>query len=150
MTAAEYLKDLSAWDFKILATDISTKMLYKASEGRYTKQEVLKVPNSIVSTYFDRFGKRPHEEFVVKDEIKRSISFRRLNLLQDEYPFNGPFDLIVCRNVMIYFDDQTKAGLLENFHRYLAKGGYLFTGHSESLFRYEHLMKRIQVAVYRK
>ncbi|MFH1135813.1 MAG: protein-glutamate O-methyltransferase CheR [Pseudomonadota bacterium] len=150
ITAREYLGDQGAWDLKILATDISTKVLRKAIEGRYAKQEVLKAPPTIVQKYFERGGSRDETIYQVKDDIKRMVIFRRLNLLDNSYPFKGLFDLIVCRNVMIYFDNHTKQELLRRFHRYLSPGGYLFTGHAESLASYEHLFQRVQVAVYRK
>ena len=150
ITAKEFLGDNNSWDLKILATDISTKVLRKAIEARYSKQEVMKAPTATVQKYFERGGTREAATYQVRDEIKRMVYFRRLNLLDDGYPFKGPFDLIICRNVMIYFDNKTKQELLQRFHRYLAPGGYLFTGHAESLASYEHLFQRIQVAVYRK
>ncbi|MEW6262869.1 MAG: protein-glutamate O-methyltransferase CheR [Thermodesulfobacteriota bacterium] len=150
ITAFDHLGDPSAWDIKILATDISTRMLRKGLTGQYSRQEVMKAPPSTVQRYFDRDGNRNNVVYRVKDEIKRLVVFRRLNLLRESYPFQGRFDLIVCRNVMIYFDQPTKQSLLQRFHRYLAEGGCLFTGHAESLTAYEHLFKRVQVAVYRK
>jgi chemotaxis protein methyltransferase CheR len=150
ITAHQHLGDHHGFDLKILGTDISTKVLRKGVEGRYSKQEVLKAPTQVVQQYFDRHGDRRETVYEVKPEIKAMVSFKRLNLLLDSYPFSGRFDLIVCRNVMIYFDTETKKKLLEKFHRYLNDGGYLFTGHAESLTAYEKMFKRIQVAVYRK
>jgi chemotaxis protein methyltransferase CheR len=150
MTALDAMNNESNWDLKILATDISTKVLRKGMEGQYSRQEVLKAPPPIIQKYFDRYGDRQNVAYQVKDEVRRLVSFRRLNLLGDSYPFSGHFDLIVCRNVMIYFDGPTKEDLLKRFHRYMEDGAYLFTGHAESLTSYEHLFKRVQVAVYRK
>ena len=150
MTALDALNNDTSWDLKILATDISTKVLRKGMEGKYSRQEVLKAPPAVIQKYFDRHGDRQSPVYQVKDEVRRLVSFRRLNLLGESYPFSGSFDLIVCRNVMIYFDGPTKEGLLRHFHRYMVDGGYLFTGHAESLTSYEHLFKRVQVAVYRK
>ncbi len=150
MTIQEQLGGDTRWDVKILATDISTKMLRKAVEGQYSKQEVSKAPNTLVQRYFHRVGENLAPLFQVVDPIKKMVSFRRLNLLEDAYPFKGQFDLIMCRNVMIYFDVQTKQDLLRRFHRYMEDGAYLLTGHAESLANYEHLFKRIKVAVYKK
>ncbi|MFH1091324.1 MAG: protein-glutamate O-methyltransferase CheR [Pseudomonadota bacterium] len=149
MTALGHLEE-GNWDLKILATDISTKVLRKALIGRYTRQQVLKIPPQVIQRYFERRGDRHENAYEVAEQIKKMVAFRRLNLLQETYPFNGPFDLIVCRNVMIYFDLATKQRLLQKFHRYLADGGYFFTGHAESLTAYEHLFKRVRVAVYRR
>ena len=150
MTALDAMNNDSSWDLKILATDISTKVLRKGMDGQYSRQEVLKAPSAIIQKYFNRMGDRQNAVYQVKDEVRRLVSFRRLNLLSDSYPFSGRFDLIVCRNVMIYFDGPTKEGLLKRFHKYMEDGAYLFTGHAESLTSYEHLLKRVQVAVYRK
>ncbi|MBU2552443.1 MAG: protein-glutamate O-methyltransferase CheR [Proteobacteria bacterium] len=150
MTILEYLGNDRSWDLKILATDISTRMLRKGIDGVYTKQQVVKVPTVMVQNYFERTGDRQNTVYQIKDEVKKLVTFRRLNLLDSDYPFSGKFDLIVCRNVMIYFDLPTKQALLSRFHRYLSDGGHLFTGHAESLTSYEHLFKRVQVAVYKK
>ncbi|MEW5725508.1 MAG: protein-glutamate O-methyltransferase [Thermodesulfobacteriota bacterium] len=150
MTTKEHLPDGGNWDFKILATDISTKVLRKAVAGRYTRPEVLKAPAGYIQKYFDRSGDRHEPVYEVRREIKDLVVFRRLNLLMDSYPFSGLFDLIVCRNVMIYFDQPTKQALLSRFFRYLEPSGYFFTGHAESLTGYEHLFRRVRVAVYRK
>ena len=150
ITAREAIGNDNSWDLKILATDISTRMLRKGIDGRYNRQEVMRAPGQLVSKYFSRAGDRSQPVYQLKDDVRRMVSFRRLNLLQDSYPFAGLFDLIVCRNVMIYFDHPTKNDLLKRFHRYLDNGGFFFCGHAESLTSHEHLFKRVQVAVYRK
>ena len=150
ITVREFLGDDKNWDIKILATDISTKVLRKGMAGQYSREEVIKAPKTIVQRYFNRTGDRLNPKYEVKDELKQMVVFRRLNLLDKSYPFSGSFDLIVCRNVMIYFDVPTKQWLLEQFHHYLEDGGYLFTGHAESLSSFDHLFQRVQVAVYRK
>ena len=150
MITRDYIGDHGQWDIKILGTDISTRMLNKAIRGSYTRQEVMKVPATLIQKYFHRTGDRNKAEYHVRNEIKNMVTIRRLNLLQENYPFQGRFDLILCRNVMIYFDTKTKQALLARFHRYLDDGGYMFTGHAESLSGHEHLFKRIQVAVYQK
>lgn len=150
MTVQEYLAGETGWDVKILATDISTKVLQKGIAGRYTRQEVLRAPPQTVQRFFTRKGDRKNPIYEVTDEIKEMVTFRRLNLLDERYPFTNPFDLIVCRNVMIYFDFRTKQVLLRRFHKYMGKGAILFTGHSESLSGFKHLFHRVQVAVYQK
>ena len=150
ITANEYIQGDNSWDLKILATDISTKMLRKAFEGKYSRQEVLRAPSPVIQKNFQRHGDRHHPVYEVNPDIKKMVSFRRFNLLEEKYPFSGLFDLIICRNVMIYFDLETKKKLLQQFYHYMAKGGHLFTGHAESLSGFDYKFKRVQVAVYKK
>lgn len=137
-------------DFRILATDISTRALAVAARGIYPKEKVLKVPEPLRSRYF-----RPHPpdraaaQYDVAQALKSIISFRRLNL-KDAYPFKGPFDYIFCRNVMIYFDKWVQENLVNKMSAYLSPGGYLFVGHSESLMGLKHSLKYVRPAVYRK
>lgn len=150
ITINEFLGNDPGWDVKILATDISTKVLHKAIAGQYSRQEVLRAPAGLIQRYFVRKGDRHAPIYEVTDDIKKMIVFRRLNLLEETYPFSGLFDLIICRNVMIYFDFQTKNALLKRFHRYMHDGAYFFTGHAESLTSFESIFKRVKVAVYQK
>ena len=149
MVIHDYLGGDDSWDIKIMATDISTRALQKAYEGRYSRQEVLKAPESIVRRYFDSKGDRYDPVYEVIGEIKRTVAFGRLNLLDEDYPFSERFDLIICRNVMIYFDQSTRQAVLTHFQRCMQDGGYLFIGHAESLAFCDDLFKRVQAAVYR-
>jgi chemotaxis protein methyltransferase CheR len=85
----------------------------------------------------------------VKKELQEAVDFMRFNLM-DRPPADFSFDVIFCRNVMIYFDKQTQAGLISRFHSCLKKGGYLFVGHSESLTGLDHAFKYVEPSVYRK
>jgi chemotaxis protein methyltransferase CheR len=87
--------------------------------------------------------------FAIKPEVRRIVSFRRFNLM-DETPFKGPMDLIFCRNVMIYFDRETIASLVGKFHELLELGGYLFIGHSESLSGLTHKFQYVAPCIYRR
>jgi len=134
---------------KILATDISARMLKKAKEGIYPAEELKNVPPDVVRKYFTPV---PHETtslFRIKDEVKCMVRFARLNLM-DRWPMKGPFDIIFCRNVMIYFDRETKEQLLQRFWKMLAPGGYLFIGHSESLAPLSSPFLYVKPAIYRK
>ena len=135
------------WDIKILATDISTKVLAAAQAGNYatgTLQEDL--PKALLKTYFDR---SVSGTYVVKDFVKQLIRFRRLNFKSQSYPFKKSFDLIFCRNVMIYFDETMKQHVLTRFHQHLAPHGHLFLGHSETMFG-NKLFSPVHITVYRK
>ena len=103
-------------------------ILNKASRGEFAAATIDEVPKTY-SEYFKRIGDR-----VVMDEDVRSlITFRRLNLMSEPWPFQGKFDAIFCRNVMIYFDGPTKAKLIQRFVQQIKPGGWLYIGHSESL-----------------
>ncbi|MDQ3000945.1 MAG: protein-glutamate O-methyltransferase [Fibrobacterota bacterium] len=132
ITLAEVLggKDV---DLKILATDISTKVLDQAAQGEYLESKLAGVSAALRGKYFERLGARGEPTYRVKEELRRRIVFRRFNLSSPPFPMQGPLDVVLCRNVMIYFDNQVRQGLLSEVHRLLKPGGYLMVGHSESL-----------------
>lgn len=139
------------WDFKILATDISTKVLYVAIRGLYSRDKVERVPPALRYKYFIKASGGNSKEYLyeVSPVLKEVIVFRRLNL-KDPYPFHGMFEVIFCRNVMIYFDKPTQQELIQRMVSYLSPGGYFFVGLSESLAGLSHGLKYIQPAVYQK
>jgi chemotaxis protein methyltransferase CheR len=145
----EYFGDRAGHDITILATDISTKVLAKAKSGVYPAVRLEKIPNSVLRKYFHRgYGK--HEGyFRVKPLLKEMIQFRRLNLIEP-FKFRRGFDLILCRNVMIYFDRSTQEALANKLYNVLREGGYLFVGHSETLTGINHRFKYISPSIYRK
>jgi len=150
MTVLSVLERPETWDFKILATDISTKVLAIAEQGRYSRERLAKVPEAYRRLFFRRsLGGGSADTFEVIPEIRRIVAFRRLNL-QEPYPFHGPFDFIFCRNVMIYFDKPTQESLINRMAAYLAPGGYFFVGHAESLTGLKHPLTYVRPAVYRK
>lgn len=135
------------WDAGLLATDISQKALAKAVEGRYEAEEFRNMPSHLKNKYFKKSGQGYLEAI---GRLKREVTFRRFNLINDRYPFKKPFDVIFCRNVMIYFDNETKEKVIHNLYASLQMGGYLFIGHSESIMKYNNLFQYIMPAVYRK
>lgn len=137
-------------DFRILATDLSTKVLNVAKRGQYGPQSVKTIPPLSLSRYMNKVeADRGGQIYAVKPEVRRIISFRRFNLM-DPMPYKGPMDLIFCRNVMIYFDRDTIAGLVDRFHNLLEMGGYLFIGHSESLSGLAHKFQYVAPCIYRR
>jgi len=122
------IRDFRGYDVRILATDIDTDILAKAGRGEFASATVDEVPKTYAE-YFKRAG----DKVVVDAEVKSLIAFRQLNLMNDPWPFKGMFDVIFCRNVMIYFDGPTKAKLIQRFVRQIKPGGWLYIGHSESL-----------------
>jgi chemotaxis protein methyltransferase CheR len=149
MSVLSHLHDLEKWDFRVLATDISTRVLGVGFKGIYSKDKIGKVPQSLQKTYFQRQRTPDSENFEVIPMLKRIVTFRRLNL-KENYPFSGPFDFIFCRNVMIYFDKETQQHLIQKMAAYLAPGGYFMVGHSESLTGLDHPLTYIQPSTYRR
>ncbi len=136
------------FDIKILATDISTRVLSIAKQGIYSLDKLKNVSIELRNKYF-RKRNGSSAEYEVTNDLKNLITFSRLNL-KEQYPFKGPFDIVFCRNVMIYFDKNTQEHLVNRMASYLAPGGYLFVGHSESLMGLNHDLSYVKPAVYRK
>lgn len=148
MCVLAQISDLIRWDFRILATDISTRVLDVAYKGVYSEEKVQKVPLAMRQMHFRKVCENGVTDYEVGPQIKRIVTFRRLNL-KDSYPFKGQFDFIFCRNVMIYFDKKTQEELVNKMASFLAPGGYLFVGHSESLTGLSHKLAYVRPAVYR-
>ncbi len=149
ITAIEALRNYSC-DFKLLATDISTRVLQVCKQGRYPASKVEAVPYSLRGKHFSKCLIDGDEQYVVSDELRRLISFGRLNLADPPFPMKGPFDVIFCRNVMIYFDNVVRSRLVDEMFRLLRPGGYLMVGHSESLNAYSGAFRSVQPSVYKK
>ncbi len=150
MTLNDAIPDRSMWDLKILASDISTRVLAKAASGIYEEERVVQLPQDVVRRHFLR-GKGPQDgKFKVRKHLAEMIAFRRINLMATAFPIRTPLDVIFCRNVMIYFDRPTQAALIGKFYRYLRPGGFLFIGHSESLQWIEHQFTYVKPTIYQK
>ncbi len=149
ITLLESLAPVSDWDLKILATDISTKVLTNAQSGIYLKEKIEALPPGLIKKYFLQ-GENQWQNYVkVKSRLKSVVQFQRLNLM-DSFSFNDPFDCIFCRNVMIYFDKKTRENLVNRLYEHLGKEGVLFIGHSESLTGIEHPFLYVKSAIYKK
>lgn len=133
ITLFEYFKGKKSPEFKILATDIDTQVLDKGINGVYTQDQVGAIDEKILKAYFLKGTGDNAGFFKVKDFLKKAVYFRRLNLLAEDYPMRKKFDVIFCRNVIIYFDKDTQKKLFDNFSRYLKDDGYLLVGHSENI-----------------
>ncbi len=148
MLMMEYLgQDYPSWDAGILATDISDKALTAARRGTYETNRVLQLPEKLRNKYFTPAG--PGEMAVI-DKVKQEATFRRFNLMNTSFPFRKPFQMIFCRNVMIYFDQPTRDALINRYHQCTEPGGYLFIGHSETLGRNQTLYRYLKPALYQK
>lgn len=148
MLMKEYLgAEYNSWDAGILATDISDRALTIARRGCYATDRVMQLPEQLRRKYFTQAGS---EEMAVVEQIKKEATFRRFNLMNTTFPFKKPFQMIFCRNVMIYFDQPTREALVSRYHQCTEPGGYLFIGHSETLGRSQTLYRYLQPALYQK
>ena len=142
------MKDIGQRDVRVLATDISGRMLERARRGVYPYEPTLRgLPSIVVNEYFTSVGTQRAGTYVVAEPVKSLVRFAQFNLM-GLWPMRGPFDLIFCRNVMIYFDGPTRQRVLSGFRQVLRAGGYLLVGHSESLLRSSPGFRYIQPAVY--
>jgi chemotaxis protein methyltransferase CheR len=147
MLIDEYLGNARmGWDTTLLATDISERALQQAVKGVYPAESVEPLPKRWRLSYFV-----PHGDggYAVAGRIRQEVVFRRFNLM-DPFPFRKKFHVIFCRNVMIYFDENTRRQLIRKFCDSLAPGGYLFIGHSETINRFESPFRYVKPSIYRK
>ncbi len=135
------------WNTKILATDISEQVLDIAKKGIYTNESIAPLPPHWKINYFKK--EDPNRSIVI-DKLKDEVIYRKFNLIDAVFPFKRKFHTIFCRNVMIYFSNETKMELVNKFYDHMEYGGYLFIGHSESLNRGMSGFRYIMPAVYRK
>ncbi len=139
-------------DFKLLATDISTQVLEKATKGVYEARTVSPVPREYLTRYFQRLGvsRTGEPTFRVIDVIRDYVLFRRLNLAIPPFPMNGPLDVVFCRNVMIYFDQPVRQRLVTEIERLLRPGGYFIVGHAETLTGIDTGLVKAGPSLFRK
>lgn len=135
-------------DFKILATDLDTNVLQACQNGIYT-QEKLKPVEEKYQKWFSKTEYCKANEMQINDKLKQNIYFKQLNLIAN-WPMKGPFDLIICRNVLIYFDKLTQQKLVERFYNLLSDTGCLMLGHSENLSIKKQLFTPLGHTIYRK
>lgn len=148
MLMMEYFgNDYGRWEAGLLATDISERVLETARSGIYPQERVMQLPEPLQRKYFRRL---PDGTSQVVEAVRREITFRRFNLMNERFPFKHSFHIIFCRNVMIYFDQPTREALVNKFNQLTVPGGYLFIGHSETLGRNHALYRYVMPAVFQK
>jgi len=150
ITLFEKMKlELINWDAKILATDIDSNVLSKGKKGVYDYQRIENLSEHFKRQYFHRGIGKNIDNVKVDKKINDLITFKQLNLLH-EWPMKGPFDVIFCRNVIIYFDKKTQQELFARYYNMLAPGGLLMLGHSESLGPFQQYFENVGRTVFRK
>lgn len=135
------------WDTKILATDISSQVLAKATSGIYSKESTDPLSKNWKLAYFSNHD---NDNLIINQKIRNEVIFRKFNLVGGRFPFRKKLHVVFCRNVMIYFNEQTKIELINKIYDTMEDGGYLFIGHSEALTRGSTKFKYVMPSVYRK
>lgn len=152
MVMNEFAKEYPGlrFNYEILATDISARVLEKAKLGVYAHEKVEPVPIELRKKYLLRSRDRKQDMVRVAPELRAAVKFRRLNFMDEDFRLREPVDIIFCRNVVIYFDRPTQEKLLNQFYRCMVPGGYLFMGHSETLHGMNVPFVKEGAVVYRK
>jgi chemotaxis protein methyltransferase CheR len=150
MTLLEGMKNvLNQWDVKVLATDIDSNVLATAKSGVYDEKRIEDIPANYKKKYFHHGSGDNENKVKVDKSLQKIITFKQLNLLHD-WPMKGPFDIVFCRNVIIYFDKKTQQELFERYYDLLAPGGLLMLGHSENLGAYQKYFENVGRTIFRK
>ncbi|NLE29965.1 MAG: protein-glutamate O-methyltransferase [Phycisphaerae bacterium] len=149
MVINKILKEYPSINAKILATDISQKILAQACAGQYDAQKIKSVPDEYRRHAFRHIGKSS-SLYEISPEISKYITFAYFNLMTPQYPFKFGFDYIFCRNVMIYFDRPTQESVINRMAQHIRPNGYLIVGHSESLNGLRHKLEYVKPTIYRQ
>lgn len=150
MVLNEYASQCDGFQFNILATDISTRVLEKARMGIYEDDRIDPIPDALRRRYLLRSKDRSKGLVRIVPELRSRVAFRRLNFMEEDFGMREQFDIIFCRNVIIYFDRPTQEKLLNRFYRYLVPGGFVFMGHSETLNGLDVPLTMVYPTIYRK
>lgn len=144
VTIYENLAGAKNKDIKILATDIDTNVLETGTKAVYSAEQIKNIP-----TKYHKYFDITEDEMAVRADIKKLVSFKKLNLLEN-WPVKGPFDIIFCRNTVIYFDKETQKNIFEKFYKLLTPESFLYIGHSENLYKITDLYTSIGKTIYQR
>ncbi len=149
MILKESMRNLASWDAKLLCTDLDSEVLAHGRDGVYPLKSVELISAARVQRWFHKEANASGPVLRIKRELQDLVTFKQLNLI-DDWPMRGPFDVIFCRNVVIYFDKPTQRVLMDRYANMLADGGYLILGHSESLHNVSERFALIGKTIYKK
>lgn len=138
----------AGFDYSILGTDISTMMLKKAYAGIYSEDMVQMIPLELKRKYMLKSKDKAKKLIRISQDLRRKAKFQRVNFMDESYPVNEQFDIIFCRNVLIYFDRETQEKVINKLCRYLRQDGFFFLGHSESITNINVPLKQLKPTVY--
>lgn len=148
MIIADYFMNKDKmWDKQILASDISDKVLLSARKGIYSADKIECLPQQWKTRYINKYDE---DKYIFKDVIKKEVMFKKINLIEPFFPYEKKFHAIFCRNVMIYFDENTRNEIIAKFCDNLTYGGFLLIGKTESVDRNLHNLEYIKPGIYRK
>jgi len=145
---SEFSINNAGFDYSILGTDISTLMLKKAYSAIYAEDMVQMIPVELKRKYLLKSKDKTKKLIRVNQNLRKKAKFQRVNFMDDSYPVNEQFDIIFCRNVLIYFDRETQEKVINKLCRHLRQGGYFFLGHSESITNINVPLKQLKPTVY--
>jgi chemotaxis protein methyltransferase CheR len=148
MLLAKHLPSEDGWDTRLLATDISNRVLEKARKGIYDVGRSADIPKDLLRDFMLCGFNDQQGQMKVQIAIQQMVEFRRLNLSREPYPVESPFDAILCRNVLIYFDAASKQKVVANLVSHLASGGFLFVGHAENLTSLSAQLQSVEPTIY--
>lgn len=150
MLLDEFAAQNRGTDYQVIATDLDTEVLSTAIKGIYPREMVDPVPEHLRRRYVLQAKRPDRAEVRIVPELRRKVAFGRLNLMDASYPFEAQFDIVFCRNVLIYFDKITQEAVVNRICERLRPGGYLFLGHSESVTGFAHCLTQVAGTVFRK
>ncbi|MBY3086162.1 chemotaxis protein CheR [Rhizobium laguerreae] len=150
MVLAEFAEGRNDVSYSVMATDLSTDVLQTARRGIYPEDLIAPVPRDLQRKYVLTAKQPGRREVRITPKLRSKIGFARMNLMDGKYPIGEPMHVIFCRNVLIYFDKQTQAGVLNRLCDCLAKGGYMFIGHSESITGFDLPLKQVSNTVFQR
>ena len=146
----EFAQYFPRYAFNILATDISTRVLELAANGVYEEEKIEPVPQTLLNKYFLKSKNKEKKLVRVIPQLRNTVNFQWLNFMESDFGIKEKFDIIFCRNVIIYFDKPTQDKLIEKLLSYLKPGGYFFLGHSESIFNTNLPVVQMAASTYGK
>ena len=149
MNLAEQSNDSLYWRWKIECSDVSSRVLEVASKGVYSYSQLQTVNRQRIQRFLEKGDGRNEGLYRIRTSLRKHLRFRKLNLFQESFPWEHKFQVIFCRNAMIYFDRKSRQQLVNRLSEHLVPGGYLMTGHAESLTGINHPYRMIQPEVYR-
>jgi chemotaxis protein methyltransferase CheR len=148
MLLAKHLPAENGWDAQVVATDISTRVLEKAQKGIYDAARSGEIPEELLRKFMLRGIAGRQGQMKAKVEIQQMVEFKRLNLNHESYEVGSPFDVILCRNVLIYFDADSKRKVVARLINHLAADGLLFVGHAENLTSISGQLRSVEPTIY--
>lgn len=150
ITLNEFKKNNQRFDYSITGTDISSQILQKAATAVYKEERIVNIPLEIKKKYFLRSKDKEQKTVRVVSELRNKTNYKRLNFMNEAYNLTDSFDVIFCRNVLIYFNRETQEQVINKLCLKLKQGGYLFIGHSESILGMNLPLEQIKPTIFRR